>query len=103
MLYILIFTLLFLLFLREILNGPFDRGGYLYNVLLLVFIAVAAFRWKVGGDSIAYQETFEDLLPSGFNISEIIDSNAKFEPLFLIFMAACKAIINKFWFFQLVH
>ena len=79
-------------------------NGVVYRFFLLIFICVSAFRWKVGGDTINYQDVFENELPPIFRLTDFYATSTKaWEPLFVGLMSISKTVVNKFWFFQLVH
>jgi hypothetical protein len=103
MVYIIILTILFLYSAWEIRIGPVDKRDLVYWFFLIVFILISGLRWKVGGDSFAYQELFEMNLDTKMGFFDLLEENLKYEPFFLMFMVLCKAIINEFWFFQLCH
>lgn len=79
------------------------RDKFWWYLNLVFFIALAGFRWQVGGDTLTYQEAFET---SSFTVGNFFSNNVfaiGWEPGFLFLMAICKSIINDFWFFQIVH
>lgn len=80
-----------------------DRNGIVYPLFLVTFILVAGLRWKVGGDSISYEDFFYNELVPLEQMGNFEFSLTKFEPLFILFMSLCKTVHSEFWFFQLVH
>lgn len=74
-----------------------------YNFLLIAFILIAGLRWKVGGDTLVYQNKFENNIVTIFNLNYENIWDSGFEPGIVILMSLCKTIFNEFWFFQFVH
>ncbi|MDR6846397.1 EpsG family protein [Flavobacterium granuli] len=97
-----LFSLVFssILFDFNVSKKQFDK---LYWFYLLVFILIAGLRWKVGGDSLSYERSFENEIPDLHEISFEFISTFQWEPLFVLLVSLCKTIMNEFWFFQLVH
>ena len=73
-----------------------------YHFECLALILVAGLRYEVGGDTLLYMEYFKED-PSLSELAHFDFLTARFNPLWYVFQAICKGIINKFWFFQLVH
>lgn len=73
-----------------------------YHFECLALILVAGLRYEVGGDTLIYMEYFKED-PSLTELAHFDFLTARFNPLWYVFQAICKSIINKFWFFQLVH
>lgn len=89
-----------ILFDFNVSKRQFDK---LYWFYLLVFILIAGLRWKVGGDSLSYERSFENEIPNLNEISFEFISTFQWEPLFVLLVSLCKTIVNEFWFFQFVH
>lgn len=102
-----IYIFLFLLLLSQVF--VFDFLGYKvgrkfwWSADLFLLILIAGLRWEVGGDSLSYQDAFENKLASlqDFFSSSIFTEG--WEPGFVFLMAFCKWIYNEFWFFQIVQ
>lgn len=68
----------------------------------LVLVLLAALRYRVGGDTLSYQDTY-DYLP---NLNELLLSSFAYlpnQPLWYVFCGLCKLASEEFWFFQIVH
>jgi len=80
------------------------RAGkeFMYIIELLILISLAGFRYRVGGDSLAYEDdyqnlpTFSELIKYGF-------SDLPYQPLWYILNALTKSVSKNFFFFQLIH
>jgi hypothetical protein len=70
---------------------------------MIILILIAGFRWKVGGDSLGYQERFDSLVYPIYQLDKINFIKVGWEPGYLLINSLCKTIIPEFWFFQLVH
>lgn len=73
------------------------------NTLLLVFILIPAFRYRVGGDTLSYIDEYVSM-PSlaNFNIyKNIIES--RYQPLWVLFIAVLKSFSQSFILLQIVH
>lgn len=73
-----------------------------FKIECLILILLWGLRYRVGGDSLTYEEEFL-YYPS---LSEIIKGGIKdlpFQPLWYYFNAILKSIIPSFVFFQIVH
>jgi hypothetical protein len=73
-----------------------------YNFLLILLILLAALRFRVGGDTLAYMDTFKDL-PKLSDLPTFDFKEAQYDPLWYIFNALIKSIYDNFIFFQLIH
>lgn len=103
MIYILIFiSIIFCVFLFDF-NKSTGASNTVYNFYLIVFILIATLRWKVGGDSISYQNSFEEDIPNLFELDLEFIKDYKWEPFFVLVFSFCKTITKDFWFFQFIH
>ena len=69
--------------------------NYWVNFLLLVFICIPTFSYKMGGDTMVYQNWFESELST---IDKFSFSDSRWEPLFVLLMSFVKTISNV-WIF----
>jgi hypothetical protein len=77
--------------------------NFFYYFSLIVLIAIAGLRYKVGGDSFAYLRDFENIPVLRDIFIKFDFSKATYEPLWYILSSFCKSIVNDFAFFQIVH
>ncbi|MFD2907248.1 EpsG family protein [Flavobacterium ardleyense] len=99
MIYIIIFLLIFFfLFVNKIKKNTEVE----YLLLLIVFVSVAGFRYRVGGDSLAYENYFIDL-PKFNELSDFDFTNAPYEFSWYLFNAISKIIDDSFVTFQILH
>lgn len=71
-----------------------------YWIAYLVLVALAGFRYKVGGDTYNYMYIY-DFMPSLGDIYEV--DIEKYQPLWVILSAAARSISNEFYVFQIIH
>ncbi|WP_209329491.1 EpsG family protein [Lunatimonas salinarum] len=102
MIYLAIFFLLLSLAYVVDFRGHRLNSNLWYRILLVIFVAVSGLRYKVGGDTHAYMDFFEDY-PFIYDLKfeDFIFNN--FDPLWLVISSLSKSIVNDFFFFQLLH
>jgi len=103
MIYLIVFIYLLILsisfdFLK--VKGP---KNFFYYLSMIILVLIAGFRWKVGGDSLAYQERFDSLIYPIYQLGKINFIKIGWDPGYVLLNSLCKTIIPEFWFFQLVH
>jgi hypothetical protein len=69
---------------------------------MLIFIAVSGFRYKVGGDTLAYFDFFEEY-PFISELKNYDFIYSKWDPFWVILSSISKSIVNDFAFFQIIH
>lgn len=102
MIYLVTFILLLFLAINYDFGSKkkFSQGWY--NFVLLLFIAIAGLRFKVGGDTLAYHQYFESVKALGStNFSELLTGRYAF--LWNVFAAVCKTISTDFVVLQLLQ
>lgn len=72
--------------------------GYYFIYLLLV--VVSGFRYRIGADTFAYQDFFEEEQVYLSDLSLADYFSYRWEPLFIFFVALIKSTINDFIFFR---
>lgn len=77
------------------------KAYYIFECFFL--ICVAGFRYQVGGDTLNYMLHFEEDDPYFFELFNFDFLGARYNPLWYVFSASCKSIIDQFWFLQIVH
>lgn len=102
MIYFLIFILL--LVFSYIYDYKRQRRGFKvsFYLSLILLIALAGFRYRVGGDTYTYMKFFEQLhiLPELKSYDFI---KSRFGPGFILYASFIKTLVNDFIFFQFVH
>lgn len=103
MIYLIVFIYLLILsisfdFLKA--KGP---KSFFYYLSMIILILVAGLRWKVGGDSLEYQEVFDKSIYPIQQFGQINFIKLGWEPGYILLNSLCKTIVPEFWFFQLVH
>lgn len=103
MIYLIIF--IYLLILSLVFDFFKVKGpkNFFYYSSMIILILVAGLRWKVGGDSLGYQERFEKLIYPIYQFGNIDFIKVGWEPGYVLINSICKTIVPEFWFFQLVQ
>lgn len=99
-LFLLFFIILTCFDIGQKKNKLFDR--ILYSILFLAFVLIAGLRYRVGGDSLAYQEYF-NTYPNLSQLKHFDFKNEEYRPLWYILNAIIKSIDNSFILFQFVQ
>lgn len=73
-----------------------------YVALCISFILIAGLRYRIGGDSIGYENSFETF-PTLAQLANYKFSSTRFEPGFLVLGSISKTISDDFMVFQLIH
>lgn len=103
MIYFLVLIILLFLTIRFDFTSVNRRSSDLwYYIMLVVFILIAGFRFKVGGDTLSYFRDFDDI-PFLTELSLTTLWDYKHNPFWTVLSSISKTIINDFAFFQLIH
>ncbi|WP_031425085.1 EpsG family protein [Flavimarina sp. Hel_I_48] len=102
MLYTAIFILLIICTLRFDFSQQPKKALKVYNFVMVILIAVAGLRYKVGGDTLSYYEDFQEL-PFLNEITFQNLFNFKYSPFWILLSSLSKTLINNFVFFQIIH
>lgn len=78
-----------------------DGKFLLWIILLITFICIAGFRYRMGGDTIQYNIYFEKL-PTLNRLSAINFAENRYAPGFIALCSFCKTIVNDFMLVQFV-
>ena len=103
MIYLIIITVLIIGVLRFDVNKVRQgRKEWLLFVSYFI-IALFAFRYRIGSDSVSYQYFFEKILPTfdHLDFSSLTDDYV-YEPGFVIFMSIIKTVFGHWLFFQII-
>lgn len=102
MIYILIFFFLFIPVIKYDILAM--RGGerVWYWSSLIILIAVAALRYRVGGDTLVYMAEY-NMYPKLDELRYFDFETASFNPLWYILNAFCRSVSDSYIFFQLIH
>ena len=78
-------------------------GDMVFYISICIFlIAIAGLRYRIGGDSIAYESSYRNLKPL-YELSSFKFSILRWEPGFIVFASIPKSFSNDFMFFQFFH
>ena|SRR5690554_1125936 len=102
MIYLILFFTVLHLSIRYDFNSKKEFSRIWYNFILFLFILVAGFRYKVGGDTQEYFIHYEYVDSFGnTSLSELLAGRFAF--LWNLFEAICKSVSEDFVVLQLVH
>lgn len=99
----LIFILIILCYKYDYVNYRIGRN-FFYNFVLIVLIALAGFRYRVGMDTLTYMNTYENLPTiSSLDFSSLFTELSRYQPLWNIYVAILGSIYNDFLILQLTN
>ena len=75
-----------------------------YCFLFILFVAIAGFRYNIGGDTIGYAARFDQYpLLKNFTSADFSDINERFQPGWVLLASICRTIVDNFLLLQFVH
>ena len=99
MIYLVIFLALLILVYRYDYCGHVKGRTFWFMVMLLALITVAGLRYRIGIDSIRYEEYYKNLHTLGeLNADDFL--NTRFAPLYIILSSACRTVTSDFTLVQ---
>ncbi len=98
--FIILGAFLFLIFYYDYCQNK-QRRLFWYVVMMVMLILVAGLRYRIGVDSIRYENYYEDLhtLP---NLKADDFKDTRYAPLYIILASACRTITSDFTLLQMV-
>lgn len=102
MIYLLVLILILIPFVKYDLFAKKSGEIVWYYVVLFALIALAAFRYRVGGDTIIYMDIFE-YYPKISELSKFDFKNAEFNPMWYVYNSVFKSFCDNFFVFQLTQ
>ncbi len=96
--------LAYLLILMIMYDFKKVRNGRKFHffMLLIIFICLAGFRYRLGVDTIRY-ERFFDQIPTFSQLKPSDFATSKYDPLYLIMAVFAKTLNSEFWTLQLIQ
>lgn len=75
-----------------------------FYFLFILFVAIAGFRYNIGGDTIGYAAKFDQYpLLKDFTAADISDIHERFQPGWVLLASICRTIVDNFLLLQFVH
>lgn len=74
----------------------------IYNLIVFLLIIFSAFRFRIGLDSMRYEDSYADI-PTIFNLKFSDILSIPYEPLWIIFCSVLRGISTDFFLLQLTH
>ena len=99
--FIVIFLLVYLIFRYDI-NGDNKNRDFWLRCVVFIFISIAGFRFRIGGDTINYLEFYYHETPNLWEISYEDLFASEIEPLCLLLFSVIYSLGGKFFIVQLL-
>lgn len=99
--FIILILFIFLAFSFDVLKRK-RLLTFFYILEAIILILLATFRYRVGGDSLAYYDMYANL-PTFRELSQYGFNNLEYQPLWYVLNAFTKQISSDFSFFQFVQ
>lgn len=102
MVYFIPFVLCF--FFAVIYDFQSNKQGkwFCYALICVLLICISGFRYKVGGDTIRYMESFQRIhLLDSLSYKDMFGEGMM--PLCYLFFSTCRSISDSFYFLQFIH
>jgi len=100
--FIVIFLLVYLIFRYDI-NGDNKNRDFWLRCVVFIFISIAGFRFRIGGDTINYLEFYYHETPNLWEISYEDLFASEIEPLCLLLFSVIYSLGGKFFIVQLLQ
>lgn len=95
-------AILFFVVIYDILF-PKVKSNFWFYVLMIGLSCLAGFRYKVGGDTLGYNEVFDRMFDISYIFKARFYRGIGYEPFFLYSMGLVKYFTNEFWVYQMIH
>lgn len=80
-----------------------SRGDLVYFwVICLLCIAVAGLRYRIGGDSVVYEQSYKTL-PTMADLPTFKFNSVRYEPGYVVFASIARSFSSDFTYFQILH
>lgn len=100
---IIILYLLIGVFIFDILNKKNGSNIY-YFFSFCLLVGMSTLRYRVGGDSLHYEDIYEHMPNLNEYYDYLINGNQlEYQPLWLLFVAICRSITTDYTFYQFIH
>lgn len=74
-----------------------------YNITMWIYILLAGLRYRIGSDTIVYEEAFNEMPVIGDLTLHYLTEVSRFEYGFTLMMSLIKTIFNQFWILLLIQ
>lgn len=99
MIYVIVFFILLLLSIRFDFLGQRGLSKFWYAMAFIILVCLAGFRYKVGGDTIMYFYSFENIPKLG-DLFTLDFNTAREDPFWLVLASIAKTISDDFTILQ---
>lgn len=98
MIFVVVFVFIGCLVYEYDIKGHLRHRDLAFNLLLLLFISLSGFQFRIGSDISAYMYDFDQASWGDLNLSEF--SLSYRQPGWILWLNTCKSLINSFVFFK---
>lgn len=98
MIFVVVFVFICYLVYKFDIKGQLYHRDLAFNLLLLLFIALSGFQFRIGSDISAYMYDFDQASWGDLNLSEF--SLSYRQPGWILWLNTCKCLIDSFVFFK---
>ena len=103
MLYVIVLIMVLYCVCKYDICGHKQYKNTWFYFLLFLFIIIAGFSYRLGGDNISYIKEFPMYqMNNGYSWEELTNYNGR-QPLWVLMSKLCKSVINEYWFFRFIH
>lgn len=78
-------------------------SSVMYIGVCVILIIIAGLRYRIGGDSIGYENEFKNSIPTLANLRSFRFNSIRWEPGFVLLMSTAKSFSTDFTLFQFFH
>ena len=103
MVYLVLFTLLFLFIIIYDLEGNKQYKKFAFLIILTYLILLSGLSYRIGSDTVAYMEEYKLYLPIEEADYDYIFGFFRRQPGWMILVSLCKTITPSFFFFKFIH
>ncbi len=101
--FLILFFLAFGVFHYDLKGNKYFKNLY-YFITFLLFVLLCGLRYRVGGDSLLYENYYHFFPKIGDYLDYLENDNFfGYQPLWLLLVAACKSINPDYYFYQFIH
>lgn len=104
MIYLLIFIfIVFCVYFYDVRENTAGKSTS-YYFIFLAFVLLSTLRYRVGGDSLFYEDMYEHMPDlSNYFLYMEHDNYLNYQPFWILFQAACRSVTTEYVFYQFVH
>lgn len=103
-----IYSVIFILLIFGVFHYDYRKKLFLdkfyYLFIFVIMTVMTALRYRVGGDSLGYEDTYQYLPKlSDFQQYLVKGNFLQYQPLYILFTSLCKEVTKEYYFYQIAH